>query len=123
IASHSHFLMRDIYDSPYWREHGGVLPGIIIGTAGAIRYRLPDTVAGFPRERAQTDVYGYLLANVDAATGNITFDFKEVKRDDIPYRPAVTGSLAFSDSSTGGGTSLATSPPRRKTSFTSREET
>jgi hypothetical protein len=84
IASHSHFLMRDIYDSPYWREHGGVLPGIIVGTAGAVRYRLPDTAAGFPPDRAQTDVYGYLLANVDAATGNITFDFKEVKRDDIP---------------------------------------
>src|SRR5205085_3152783 len=35
----------------------------------------------------------------------------------------VTGSRAFSDSSTAGGTRRATSPPRRKTSFTRREET
>jgi hypothetical protein len=39
------------------------------------------------------------------------------------YPPTVTGSRAFSDSSTGGGTSRATSPPRRKTSLTRREET
>ncbi len=82
IASHSHFLMRDVYDSPYWRVHGGVLPGIIIGTAGAIRYRLPDTAAGFPVERAQTDVYGYLLATV-ADDGTITFDFKKIDRSAV----------------------------------------
>src|SRR5258708_36623956 len=34
IASHSHFLLRDVYDSPYWRAHGGVIPGITIRTAG-----------------------------------------------------------------------------------------
>ena len=79
LASHSHYLLRDAYDSAYWRAHGGVLPGIIIGTSGAIRYRLPDTAAGFPRERAQTDVYGYLIGNVDAS-GAITFDFHPIDR-------------------------------------------
>jgi hypothetical protein len=79
IASHSHFLMRDVYDSPYWRAHGGVLPGIIIGTAGAVRYRLPDTAAGFPSERAKSDVYGYLLGTV-ADDGAITFEFKQLDR-------------------------------------------
>lgn len=83
LASHSHFLLRDIYDSAYWRAHGGVLPGIIVGTAGAIRYRLPDTAQGFPPARARTDVYGYLIGNV-AADGSITFDFHEVTRSDIP---------------------------------------
>lgn len=83
IASHSHYLLRDAYDSPYWHEHGGVLPGIIVGTAGAVRYRLPDTAASFPSERARTDVYGYLLATVDP-NGSITFDFKEVKQADVP---------------------------------------
>jgi hypothetical protein len=83
LASHSHFLMRDVYDSPYWHAHGGVIPGIIIGTAGAIRYRLPDTAGAFPPERARTDVYGYLLGTVDSA-GAITFDFKEVTKDDVP---------------------------------------
>ena len=79
IASHSHYLLRDVYDSPYWRAHGGVIPGIIIGTAGAVRYRLPDTAAGFPPERAKTDVYGYLLGNV-ADDGAITFEFKQLDR-------------------------------------------
>ena len=83
IASHSHFLLRDAYDSAYWRVHGGVLPGIIVGTAGAIRYRLPDTTQGFPPERARTDVYGYLLATV-ASDGTIAFDFREVPRAAIP---------------------------------------
>jgi len=83
LASHSHFLLRDVYDSPYWRAHGGVLPGIIIGTAGAVRYRLPDTAEGFPPERAKTDVYGYLIGNVDA-NGAITFDFHQVDRAAVP---------------------------------------
>jgi hypothetical protein len=83
IASHSHYLLRDVYDSPYWRAHGGVLPGIIIGTTGAIRYRLPDTAQGFPPERARTDVYGYLIGTVDAS-GGITFDFRQVNRSSIP---------------------------------------
>ena len=82
LASHSHFLLRDAYDSAYWRAHGGVLPGIIIGTAGAIRYRLPDTTQGFPPERAKTDVYGYLIGTVDP-DGTITFDFREVPRNAI----------------------------------------
>src|SRR5258706_5284506 len=83
IASHSHFLLRDVYDSPYWRAHGGVIPGIIIGTAGAVRYRLPDTAEGFPPERAKTDVYGYLLGTVDDS-GAITFEFKQIDRAAVP---------------------------------------
>jgi calcineurin-like phosphoesterase family protein len=83
LASHSHFLLRDVYDSPYWRAHGGVLPGIIIGTAGAIRYRLPDTALAFPAERAKTDVYGYVIATVDA-NGGIRFDFRQIDRAAIP---------------------------------------
>ena len=83
FASHSHFFMRDVFDSPYWKAHGGVLPGIIVGTAGAIRYRLPDTTAGWSPDRARTDVYGYVLGTV-AADGSITFEFKEVPRSAVP---------------------------------------
>lgn len=83
LASHSHFLMRDIFDSEYWRSHGGVLPGIIIGTAGAVRYRLPDTALGFPPERARTDVYGFLLASV-RDDGSIDFDFRKIERAAVP---------------------------------------
>ncbi len=83
LASHSHFLLRNVYDSAYWRTHGGVLPGIIIGTAGAVRYRLPDTAEGFPPERARTDVYGYLIGNVDE-NGAVTFDFHPIERAAVP---------------------------------------
>lgn len=83
LASHSHYLLRDAYDSAYWRTHGGVLPGIIIGTAGAVRYRLPDTVQAFGPERSKTDVYGYLLATVDD-NGAITFDFRQLDRAAVP---------------------------------------
>ncbi len=83
IGSHSHYLMRDAYDSAYWRSHGGVLPGIIIGTAGAVRYRLPDTARSFSPERAQTDVYGYLTGTVDP-NGTITFDFHPIDRALVP---------------------------------------
>ena len=45
LASHQHFYMADVYDSQYLREHGGVLPGWVIGTAGAQRYSAADAVA------------------------------------------------------------------------------
>src|SRR5437868_10761849 len=46
IASHSHFLQENVFDTPYWNNNGGVLPGWIVGTAGAVRYRLPDPNKG-----------------------------------------------------------------------------
>ncbi len=83
FASHSHFKLENSYDTEYWRANGGVIPGWIIGTAGAKRYRLPDTTAGMPVSRAQTDVYGYYLVTI-AADGTLTVDFREVKRADVP---------------------------------------
>jgi len=81
LASHSHFYMSGIFDTPYWRAHGGVLPGWIIGTTGAIRYALPP-LATKARE-AKTNLYGYLLATV-SSDGAIRFDFQEIKERDIP---------------------------------------
>jgi hypothetical protein len=79
LASHSHFYMENIYDTPYWRSHAGVLPGWIVGTAGAVRYRLPaDATPG-----AKTDVYGYLLGTVKGS-GEISFAFHELGRDQLP---------------------------------------
>src|SRR5580765_327478 len=43
LATHSHFYMSGIFDSPYWKQNGGVIPGWIIGTTGAQRYPLPAT--------------------------------------------------------------------------------
>ncbi len=81
LASHSHFYMSGIFDSPFWRAHGGVLPGWIIGTTGAIRYALPP--AATKAKEAKTNVYGYLLATVSSG-GSIRFDFEEIQESDIP---------------------------------------
>jgi hypothetical protein len=78
LASHSHFVMDDIYNTAYWKDQ--VLPGWIVGTAGAVRYRLP---AGVPTATiARTDVYGYLLATV-MSDGAIHFDFHETGLDEL----------------------------------------
>ena len=77
LASHSHFVVSDVYRTPYWNDH--VLPGWIIGTAGAIRYRLPSDASG---HFAHTDVYGYLLATV-MSDGSIEFEFKELGLEDL----------------------------------------
>ena len=85
IASHSHFVMSDLYDTPYWKNAAagdrGVLPGWIVGTAGAVRYPLPE---GLPAGVfAKTAVYGYLLGEA-AADGKTTYSFREIKRGDVP---------------------------------------
>ena len=81
LASHSHFLMSDVFNSDYWRAHGGVIPGWIVGTAGAVRYALPPTASQSPL--AKTNVYGYLLGTV-SPDGSIAFEFKEIKEGDVP---------------------------------------
>jgi len=51
-----------------------------VGTAGAVRYRLPP---GVPVATiARTDVYGYLLATV-MSDGTIQFEFKELGLEDL----------------------------------------
>jgi hypothetical protein len=86
LASHSHFVMEGIFDTPYWREHGGVLPGWIIGTGGAVRYALPPGAA--QAKLAKTHVYGYLLATVSASGADsrdpIHFEFREVTEGGVP---------------------------------------
>jgi hypothetical protein len=89
LASHSHFVMDDVYRTDYWK--GRVLSGWIVGTAGAIRYRLPPGVT--PSNIARTDVYGYLLGNV-FSDGSVTFSFQETSLDDL--RLANAGKMADS---------------------------
>ncbi len=87
LASHSHFYMENLYDTDYWRNpaHGGVvLPGWIVGTAGAKRYDLPDLPLDTLKEHnAQHDVWGYLLATV-ASNGDIKFEFIPLDLDSAP---------------------------------------
>ena len=78
LASHSHFYMDHIFETPEWK--GKVLPGWIIGTAGAQRYKLPaDTT---PAQHAQTDVYGYMIATV-TPDGSVSFEFNRLSLNDL----------------------------------------
>ena len=81
LASHSHFLMENIFNTDYILAHAGVLPGWIVGTAGAERYRLSRESAR--AKLAKADVYGYLLANVHT-DGTIDFSFREITQKDVP---------------------------------------
>jgi hypothetical protein len=80
LASHSHFFMDDVFATPYWNRRG-VLPGWIVGTAGARRYPLPeDLPSGI---QAKTYVYGYLIGTV-APDGHIQFEFRQLNEPDVP---------------------------------------
>jgi len=78
LASHSHFFMQDVYQTADWKNK--VLPGWIVGTAGAVRYRIPPEAG--PAQKAQTDVYGYMIGTV-AADGSISFEFQKLSLEDL----------------------------------------
>ena len=81
LASHSHFFIEDAYNDACHPNPETLLPGWIVGTAGAVRYRLPNNLGG--AKLAKTDVYGYLLGTVQPS-GEIKFQFREITRDKIP---------------------------------------
>ena len=78
LASHSHFFMEDVYQTADWKNK--VLPGWIVGTAGAVRYRIPPEAG--PAQKAQTDVYGYMIGTV-AADGSVSFEFQKLSLEDL----------------------------------------
>ena len=85
LASHSHYFMDGTFNTEYWKANGGVLPGWIVGTAGAERYPLPENA--HDAKAAKTNVYGYLVATVNPEgepPGTIKFKFEELKESDIP---------------------------------------
>jgi hypothetical protein len=81
LASHSHYFMDGTFNTGYWRAHGGVLPGWIVGTAGAVRYALPPDAAS--AHAAMTNVYGFLAGTVDR-DGQIRFEFQRLNETDVP---------------------------------------
>ncbi len=81
LASHSHFFVEDAYNDACHSSPETLLPGWIVGTAGAVRYRLPNNLGG--AKLAKTDVYGYLLGTVQPS-GEIKFQFREITRDKVP---------------------------------------
>jgi hypothetical protein len=90
VASHSHYYVTDAFATDFWKSRSTVLPGWIVGSAGAIRYPLPkDAPAG-----SKTDTYGYLLATVDPA-GAVRFDFREVQESGVPPEVAARYAPGF----------------------------
>jgi len=81
LASHSHYFMDGIFNTEYWKQHGGVLPGWIVGTAGAKWVQLPPGKAN--ARIAVEKVYGALLGTVQP-NGEISFEFKKLEETDIP---------------------------------------
>jgi len=79
IASHSHYYSPDIYDTSYWRQHSSkVIPGLIIGSAGAHRYTLPKTA----KKGAKTMIYGFMQGTVHA-DGTIDFALRELSEQEL----------------------------------------
>ena len=81
LASHSHYFMDGIFNTKYWKDNGGVLPGWIVGTGGARRVPLPANSAD--ARVALVNVYGSLLGTVQPS-GEISFEFKKLEERDIP---------------------------------------
>ncbi|HET9696618.1 MAG TPA: hypothetical protein VFP40_07105 [Terriglobales bacterium] len=80
LASHSHFFVANVFNTEANRTKKTVIPGWIVGTAGAFRYNMPPTVS--EADQAKTGVYGYLLGAADAK-GGIKFEFREVKESEL----------------------------------------
>jgi len=79
LSSHSHYYSPNIYNTPYWKQHSGpVVPGIIIGSAGAHRYQLPKEAD----KVSKTNIYGYLQGSVHA-DGTIDFALHELSESDL----------------------------------------
>jgi hypothetical protein len=79
IASHSHYYSPDIYDTPFWKQHSKtVVPGLIIGAAGAHRYALPKDA----RPGAKTMIYGFVQGTVHS-NGVIDFALHELTEQDL----------------------------------------
>lgn len=80
IASHSHFYSPNIFYTYSWYEYYSktMLPGWIIGSAGAHRYNLPPGAD----KNSKTDIYGYLQGTVNP-DGTINLALHELTEQDL----------------------------------------
>jgi len=84
FSSHSHFFLTDLYNTSYWQSNGGVLPGYLVGTAGAQHYSVPPEVKEFAQYAENQ--YGYVVATVSRDTSShdpLNFRFVPVKKKDL----------------------------------------
>jgi hypothetical protein len=78
IASHSHYYAPNIFATPYWKQQGKVVPGWIVGLAGAHRYKLPAEAD----KASRAGIYGYMQGAVHA-DGSIDFTLHELSESDL----------------------------------------
>ncbi len=79
IASHSHYYSPNVYDTLFWKSRSNeVVPGWIIGAAGAHRYALPKDAD----PSSKTHIYGYLRGTVHS-DGSIGFSLRELSEQDL----------------------------------------
>jgi hypothetical protein len=79
IASHSHYYSPNVFNTPFWKQYSKtVVPGWIIGAAGAVRYQLPKKA----NKAARAHIYGFVQGSVHA-DGTIDFALRELSEDDL----------------------------------------
>ena len=80
LASHSHFYSPNIFYTYHWYEYYSItmLPGWIIGSAGAHRYALPQGAY----KGSKAFIYAFLQGNVHA-DGTIDFALHELSLQDL----------------------------------------
>lgn len=84
FSSHSHYFLADVYNTSYWQTSGGVLPGYLIGTAGAEHYSVPPEVKEFTQYAENQYGYMVITVNGDPKSHNpLTVQFVPVKRKDL----------------------------------------
>jgi hypothetical protein len=84
VASHSHYFLSDIYNTGKWQANGGVLPGWIVGTAGAQFYSVPPGLKDFAKY-AQGQ-YGYVVVTVNSSRASrdpVQLKFVQIKESEI----------------------------------------
>ena len=119
LASHSHYYMDGIFQTEYWRQNGGVLPGWIIGTAGAERYKLPENWKY--ANDAKEHIYGYLVGSVSKdKTDPIRFEFHEIPESDVlskvsqQYTPGFVHECWVGNPEAIAPGAIVPAPPKRK---------
>lgn len=79
LASHSHYYSPNVYNTPYWKQYSKeVVPGWIMGAAGAHRYKLPKGADPAARDH----IYGYMQGTVNP-DGTVNFTLHEISEDDL----------------------------------------
>ena len=78
LASHSPYYAPHIFATPYWKQQGKVLPGWMIGLAGAHRSSLPAGTDPASRTR----IYGFMQGTVHA-DGTIDFTLHQLSENDL----------------------------------------